>query len=106
MSLNSSRKIYPKKSLGQNYLIDKNVCRNIVNSFEIQSDDYVIEIGSGQGAMTKDIIEKTSNFIGIELDKNNYQILKGKFTASNFINEDFLKYKLSVLPNAQLRVIG
>lgn len=106
MNSTSSKKIYPKKSLGQNYLTDENICRNIVNSFEILPDDFVIEIGSGQGAITKYIIEKTKNFIGVEFDKNNYNILKDKFPNISFTNEDFLKYNLNNLSNPRLRIIG
>jgi 16S rRNA (adenine1518-N6/adenine1519-N6)-dimethyltransferase len=84
-------RIYPKKSLGQNYLTDENISRNIVNSFDIKKDDYVIEIGAGQGALTKYLLEKTSNLTAIELDENNCRILKNKFPGLKILNEDFLK---------------
>ena len=56
----------PKKSLGQNYLTDENICRNIVKAFNIQSDDYVVEVGAGQGAITKYILDQTENVIAVE----------------------------------------
>ena len=51
-------KIKPKKSLGQNFLIDKNIISKICNLGEIQSTDIILEVGPGTGNLTKKIIEK------------------------------------------------
>lgn len=102
-------KNFPRKSLGQNYLIDENICRNIVNSFEIKESDNVIEIGPGQGAITKYIIEKTKNLTVIELDDNNCKILGEKFPNVKIINKDFLKFNLnpqSAFRSPKFRIIG
>ena len=48
---------YPKKSLGQNFLIDKNIIRKIVNSLKIEGKN-VIEIGPGTGNLTDEILKK------------------------------------------------
>ena len=50
---------FPKKSLGQNFLIDKNIIRKIVNLTKI-SNQNVIEIGPGRGALTFEILRKKS----------------------------------------------
>lgn len=89
------QKIYPKKSLGQNYLTDENICKNIVDSFNINAEDEVIEIGPGQGAITKYILEKTHNLTVVEFDRNNCAILKNKFPGLNIVNGDFLKHKIN-----------
>jgi len=103
----SSKKIYPKRSLGQNYLIDENICRNIVNSFNITSDEEVLEIGPGRGAITKYILEKTSNVTAVELDKNNCSMLEEKFPGLKIINKDFLKLDINTLnKESKFRVIG
>lgn len=105
----TEKKIYPKKSLGQNYLTDENICKNIVDSFNISADDEVIEIGPGQGAITKYILEKTKNLTVVEFDRNNCAILKEKFPGLIIINIDFLKYVLNPQPqirNPKLRIIG
>jgi 16S rRNA (adenine1518-N6/adenine1519-N6)-dimethyltransferase len=100
-------KIYPKKSLGQNYLTDENISRNIVDSFNITATDNVIEIGPGQGAITKYILEKTKNLTVVELDRNNCSILAQKFPDLKILNTDFLKFNLqSSIPNLKYRVIG
>lgn len=99
----------PKKSLGQNYLKDENISRNIVDAFNINENDNLIEIGSGQGAITKYIIERKKNFTVIEFDKHNCGILQEKFPGINIINKDFLKIEMDSLPNTdtkKLRVIG
>lgn len=103
------RKIYPKKSLGQNYLIDENICRKIVDCFEIKKNDPVLEIGAGRGELTKYIIEKTSDLTVVELDKNNCKVLEERFPGIKIINKDFLKMEISPEPgmkNVKLRVIG
>lgn len=102
-------KIYPKKSLGQNYLTDENISRNIVDAFNIAEGDNVIEIGPGQGAITKYILEKTKNLAVVELDQNNCVILAERFPELNIIHKDILKFDYnSITPNEAkgLRVIG
>jgi len=105
----TERKLRPRKSLGQNYLTDENICRNNVNSFEIKKDDNVLEIGPGKGAITKYILRKTDNLTVVELDENNCAVLKEKFPGIKVINKDFLKFDLNSIFKTQgskLRVIG
>ncbi len=49
--------IFTKKSLGQNFLIDKNVIKKIINLTEIKNKN-IIEIGPGKGALTEEILKK------------------------------------------------
>ncbi len=109
MKSNNIYNTRPKKSLGQNYLIDENICRNIVDTFEIEQGEHIIEIGPGRGALTKYILQKTSNLTVIELDRNNCTFLKDLFPGLNIVNADFLKLDLDKLrgnPVEKLRVIG
>jgi 16S rRNA (adenine1518-N6/adenine1519-N6)-dimethyltransferase len=104
-------KIYPKKSLGQNYLTDENISRGIVDAFNITEGDNIIEIGPGQGAITKYILEKTKNLAVVELDQNNCLILAERFPELNIIHKDILRfdYNSITLDEAKahkLRVIG
>lgn len=50
---NLQNKAKPKKSLGQNFLQDANISRKIVQTLQIERNDFVVEIGPGQGALTK-----------------------------------------------------
>jgi len=103
LTLTRPIKIYPKKSLGQNYLVDENISRNIVESFNILPGDKVLEIGPGKGALTKYLIEKTENLTVVEIDDNNCKILSEIFPNLNIIHNDFLKIDLK---DSQLRIIG
>ena len=57
-----------KKSLGQNFLIDNNIIGKIANEVEANKDDLIIEIGPGEGALTKELIKTNANIICYELD--------------------------------------
>ena len=50
--------IKPKKSLGQNFLIDKNIIQYIANITEINAKDTLLEIGPGTGNLTKELLQK------------------------------------------------
>ena len=90
--------IKANKSLGQNFLINDEVVKNIVNSSEITQEDMVIEIGPGLGTLTKYLIEKAGKVLCIEIDSRMIKILKDRFELyKNFevINEDVLKVNLN-----------
>ncbi len=88
--------ITAKKSLGQNFLIDKNKIKAIIESIDIDSSSFVIEVGPGTGALTNEIIEKTKNFICIEIDKELVSYLNDKYNKKlNILNEDFLQTNLN-----------
>lgn len=57
-----------KKSLGQNFLIDKNIINKIGDSINATGDDLIIEIGPGMGALTKKLKEKNAKIICYEID--------------------------------------
>lgn len=89
--------IKANKALGQNFLIDENVLKKIVESSEIEKDDLVIEIGPGLGTLTKYLLEKAGKVICIELDKKMIKILEDRFSLyENFEvkNQDVLKVDL------------
>ena len=74
--------IIAKKSLGQNFLIDKNIINKIVNTIEIKNKN-VIEIGPGLGALTSKILEKKpKKLIIIEKDFDLYQKLIKKIESN------------------------
>ena len=84
-----------KKSLGQNFLKDKNIINKIVESINPESDDLIIEIGPGSGALTKELVKKDCDIICFEIDerlKNSLEQIKSKHL--DIIFEDFLKINL------------
>ena len=87
----------PKKSLGQNFLIDNNILNKIIDLAGINNND-VIEIGPGTGNLTKKIIEQNpKNLILIEKDHKLTNSLKNdlkKHKNCKIFNEDILKFDL------------
>ena len=61
--------IHPSKSLGQNFVIDGNVCQRIVRQVSITPEDRVLEIGPGLGSLTLAILESGVPVTAIEIDK-------------------------------------
>jgi 16S rRNA (adenine1518-N6/adenine1519-N6)-dimethyltransferase len=66
----------PKKSLGQNFLVDPNYVRKIISAAEIMPHETVLEIGPGHGVLTRALAEKAGQVIAIELDKALFDILR------------------------------
>jgi len=59
----------PSKGLGQNFVIDGNVCQRIVRQVQITSEDVALEIGPGLGSLTLAILESGAPLIAIEIDE-------------------------------------
>ncbi|MCI0526723.1 MAG: 16S rRNA (adenine(1518)-N(6)/adenine(1519)-N(6))-dimethyltransferase RsmA, partial [Nitrospira sp.] len=70
----------PKKSLGQNFLVDPNYIRKIISAAEIMPNETVLEIGPGHGVLTRALAEKAGRVIAIELDHSLFEILEGKLS--------------------------
>ncbi len=85
-----------KKSLGQNFLKDETILNNIVNAVDLKENDLVIEIGPGQGALTKKIQDKKVNLICYEIDERTKPYLeKIKESKTNIIYEDILQVDIT-----------
>lgn len=84
-----------KKSLGQNFLIDNNIKRKIVDSASIDSESLILEVGPGSGAITKLLVEKGVPVIAFEIDTRLKSELD-KIDSNNLrvIYGDFLKFNL------------
>ena len=101
-------KIIPKKSLGQNFLIDKNIIEKICTSGNLTLNDNVLEIGPGTGNLTEFILQKKpKEFYIIEKDRRLIKNLSEKFDNKiTIINEDILKYDLNLLNSRNLIIFG
>ena len=99
--------IKPKKSLGQNFLIDRNVLEQIVDTVEITNKE-VLEIGPGSGNLTTFILKKKpKKFYAIEKDDELALLLKDKFANEiTIINDDVLKIPEDKISNKKLTVFG
>lgn len=70
----------PKRSLGQNFLVDRNVQRRIVEALGAGVDDEVLEIGPGRGALTAHLVERGVRLTAVELDDTLAERLKEQET--------------------------
>ena len=99
--------IKPKKSLGQNFLIDKDILEKIVNVIQINQKN-ILEIGPGTGSLTSHILKKKpKKIIVIEKDQNLAKKLEQNFKEEvTIINDDILKIDETSLINEKLTVFG
>ncbi len=89
-----------QKKYGQNFLVDGNILKKIIDAAEITREDCVIEIGPGIGTMTQYLAEAAGKVIAVEVDKNLIPVLKETLSAySNVkvVNQDILKVDISRL---------
>ncbi len=111
----SQKNIKPLKYLGQNFLVDKNVIKKIINIAALKRDDYVLEVGPGTGVLTKEIAQKVKLVIAVEKDKRLSEKLKKEILTdfknvkiinkdvltlnSNFIQKTFENKKYKIISN-------
>lgn len=102
----------PKKSLGQNFLIDKNIRNKIINACGFRSCDTVLEIGSGRGELTALIAKEAGSVIATEIDSELCKLLKsslGDHPNIEIINRDILKFNLGIhsgIKGKKIKVVG
>lgn len=85
-----------KKSLGQNFLKDKNIIKKIADSINPTEEDLIIEIGPGAGALTKELVKKKSEVICFEIDTRLKEILEQINSEKlTIIYKDFLSIKIN-----------
>lgn len=101
----------PRKRFGQNFLHDQNVINNILANLQIKPGDHWVEIGPGQGALTKPLLEKNITLDVIELDRDLVSHLRNQYKDKQNLtihSADALKFDFSKLPAPQekLRIVG
>ncbi|MGI9189302.1 MAG: 16S rRNA (adenine(1518)-N(6)/adenine(1519)-N(6))-dimethyltransferase RsmA [Longimicrobiaceae bacterium] len=101
----------PKRSLGQNFLIDPNLQRRVVETIRPAADDEVLEIGPGRGALTRHLADRVRRLVLIEKDDDLAARLREEFAASpgvEVVNADVLEVPLERITDriAALKVIG
>lgn len=101
-------KIYPKKSLGQNFLQDKNTIQKLISAISPLENDHLVEIGPGLGALTSGLLNKVKNLEVIELDQNLITELQIRFNNLSIYKADVLKFDFCSLKNNErkLRIVG
>ncbi len=101
-----------KKSLGQNFIFDKNLLRAIVADAEVEKSDTVVEIGAGAGTLTRAIAERAGRVISFEIDsrlKPSLMALSCEYGNIEFIFDDILKTlpsELEAITGAPFKVVA
>lgn len=98
----------PRKSLGQNFLVDQNIAHKIIQACKLQQSDRVLEIGPGLGQLTQRIAPLVKEVLGVELDRHlcenlekNLKFDNIKLTCQDILQFDFRKFifKVKVIGN-------
>lgn len=95
----------PKRSLGQNFLMDPNICRRIVQTLGVPAGAPILEIGSGRGALTKILVEHQGLVMALEKDHDLALWLRREFPTLSLIHGDGLTFcweKSAALPGLHL----
>ncbi|CDQ21769.1 dimethyladenosine transferase [Halobacillus karajensis] len=104
-----------KKSLGQNFLIDVNILKNIISEAGIDRTAGAIEIGPGIGALTEQLAQHADKVVAFEIDQRLLPILEetlGTYENVEVINQDILKADVSQMisdhfkPDQPVRVVA
>jgi 16S rRNA (adenine1518-N6/adenine1519-N6)-dimethyltransferase len=103
--------IRAKKSLGQNFLADERVVERIIAALGPSTDETIIEIGPGRGALTSSLVERAGRVVAVELDRDLSALLRERFGGSgNFelVEADALSVDLCALaaPEGSVRVVA
>ncbi|MBR1453269.1 MAG: 16S rRNA (adenine(1518)-N(6)/adenine(1519)-N(6))-dimethyltransferase, partial [Lachnospiraceae bacterium] len=82
----SKKKFNYKHSLGQNFIVDEFLLDDIVENSGIDENDFVLEIGPGNGAMTKVLSDKAKYVVAVEIDKSLLPLLRENLKDYNNIS--------------------
>ena len=86
-----------QKRFGQNFLIDENIIRNILDATQLTKEDCALEIGPGIGALTQHLCARAGHVAAVEIDKKLIPILQETLAGCDnvtIINQDILKTDL------------
>lgn len=100
--------VRPKKHLGQHFLTDANIARNIANGLTGESYNQVLEIGPGMGMLTQFLLESENIVHVVEIDSESVSYLKQEYPEleNRIIEGDFLKLELASLYEEPVAIIG
>lgn len=107
--MSSADKVKAKKHLGQHFLNDESVAKNIADTLTLNGYNKVLEIGPGMGVLTKYLLQKPIETFVVEIDTESVAYLQKHYVKLNnhIIAEDFLKYNLKKIFNDEpFAIIG
>ena len=96
----------PRKRFGQHFLHDPAVLERIADAIRPGREDFVVEIGPGEGALTRLLLERLEKIEVIEIDRDLAARLEGEFASQAKVHQaDALKFDFSVFPRG-MRIVG
>jgi len=100
--------VFAKKKWGQNFLVDNNLLDKIIKTVDITTEENVLEIGPGQGALSEKLVDVAKSLSMVEIDPDLIKILEvhEKLSGLKIINQDILKVDLDSLEIDSPVVIG
>lgn len=107
--LHQTHYLRPKKSLGQNFLRDENICRKIVRAIRPQSSDAMLEIGPGEGALTKYLAPVVKHLVTVDVDERVVSRMRELFPDVETVHGDVLELdlaRISMNNGGPIRVVG
>ena len=110
MTKNLTPHIQPKKRFGQHFLHDRGIVQRILDAFDPQPGETLVEIGPGPGALTRPLLERCTRLHVVELDRDLAARLRTDFAPEHLaVHEaDALKFDFGALtkPGGKIRLIG
>ena len=96
-----------KKKYGQNFLINKSIVKEIIEAADIKTSDEILEVGPGDGILTKEIIhKKPKKFITIEIDRSLKKNLDSLFYKKLIMNMNcYLRMRFNLTKHQNLIMI-
>ncbi|KVV13391.1 Ribosomal RNA small subunit methyltransferase A [Flavobacterium sp. TAB 87] len=107
--ISTMEKVKAKKHLGQHFLKDESIAKDIADSLSLKGYDQVLEIGPGMGVLTKYLLEKPIDTYVIEIDTESVTYLDANYPKlkDKIISKDFLRYDVNeVFEGKQFAIIG
>lgn len=104
-----------KHSLGQNFIVDEFLLEDIADESGITKDDFVLEIGPGNGALTRCLCDRAKKVVAVEIDKSLIPLLKSNlkdYENVSIINADFMELDFNIIlnefpdPRAHIKVVA
>jgi 16S rRNA (adenine1518-N6/adenine1519-N6)-dimethyltransferase len=105
--IREARSFNAKKHLGQHFLVDPNVLKDIAEALNLTEMDTVVEVGPGLGFLTRHLVASGAKVIAVELDQDCVELLSRVKAANLSIkHDDFLAFDLGSLGTNSLKVVG
>lgn len=95
-SLLTAAGLRPNKRFGQNFLIDGNLMRKLIDAAEIAPDDVVLEVGAGTGSLTEELTQRAGAVVTVEIDDRLIDLLRSRLaecTNVTLLHQDVLASK-------------